>query len=47
MQNTPRKGFHSITPRIVVADAAAQVAFLRTVFEATGEHHAKRPAIAG
>jgi len=28
MQNTPRKGFHSITPRIVVADAAAQVAFL-------------------
>ena len=44
MQNTPRKGFHSITPRIVVADAAAQVAFLRTVFDAAGEHHADRPA---
>jgi len=44
MQNAPRKGFHSVTPRIVVADAAAQVAFLRTVFGATGEEHAERPA---
>jgi len=44
MQNASRKGFHSITPRIVVADAAAQVAFLRTVFDAAGEHHAERPA---
>jgi PhnB protein len=40
----PRRGFHSITPRIVVADAAAQVAFLRTVFDAKGEHEGDRPA---
>lgn len=44
MKNAPRKGFHSVTPRIVVSDAAAQVAFLRSVFDATGEHHANRPA---
>ena len=37
MKAVPREGFHSITPRIVVSDAAAQVAFLRTVFDATGE----------
>jgi hypothetical protein len=41
---TSRRGFHSVTPRIVVADAAAQIAFLRTVFDATGEYHADRPA---
>jgi PhnB protein len=29
---------------MVVADAAAQVAFLRTVFDATGEHVGDRPA---
>jgi PhnB protein len=29
-------GWHSITPRIVVADAAAFVSFLRRVFEAKG-----------
>jgi PhnB protein len=44
VQKGRRKGFHSITPRIVVADSAAQVAFLRSVFDATGEHHAERPA---
>src|SRR5947209_20142989 len=44
MQNGPRKGFHSVTPRILVADAAAQVAFLRTVFDAAGEYQADRPA---
>jgi len=44
MKDAPREGFHSITPRIVVSDAAAQVAFLRTVFDATGEQHAGRPA---
>ena len=42
--SAPRRGFHSVTPRIVVSDAAAQIAFLRTVFDATGEHHADRPA---
>jgi uncharacterized glyoxalase superfamily protein PhnB len=40
----PRAGFHSVTPRIVVSDVAAQIAFLRSVFEATGEYHADRPA---
>src|SRR5258707_12861538 len=41
---TARKGYRSVTPRMVVADAAAQVEFLRTVFGATGEGHADRPA---
>jgi hypothetical protein len=36
MHNTPRKGFHSITPRIVVANVGAQIAFLRAVFDAAG-----------
>ncbi len=44
MQNVPRDGFHSVTPRIVVGDAASQIAFLRTVFHGTGEYHANRPA---
>jgi PhnB protein len=44
MQGIPRHSFHSITPRIVVADPAGQVAFLRTVFNAKGEHHLDRPA---
>jgi len=44
MKTVPRPGFRSVTPRIVVADAAAQIAFLRAVFDATGEHHADRPA---
>jgi len=42
--HAPRPGFHTITPRIVVRDTAAQVSFLRTVFDATGEIHADRPA---
>jgi PhnB protein len=40
----PRRGFHSVTPRLVVSDVAAQVAFLRDVFDATGDVHAGRPA---
>jgi len=40
----PRRGFHSVTPRIVVADAAAQIVFLRTVFDAVGEPRADGPA---
>lgn len=39
-----RKGFRTVTPRIVVADATALVAFLRTVFGATGDYVAGRPA---
>jgi uncharacterized glyoxalase superfamily protein PhnB len=44
MTNAPRAGFHSVTPRIVVADAAGQVSFLQTVFDASGEHQPDRPA---
>src|SRR5262245_24306766 len=36
MKNARRGGFHTVTPRIVVSDAPAQVEFLRTVFDATG-----------
>ena len=39
-----RQGYHSITPRIVVEDVAAQVNFLRTVFGATGTVEPGRPA---
>ena len=38
-----RVGYHSVTPRIVVSDLAAQVQFLRTVFDATGEVDPGRP----
>jgi PhnB protein len=41
---TPRPGYHTITPRIVVADVEAQVQFFRTVFDATGEVLPGRPA---
>jgi PhnB protein len=37
-------GFHSVTPRMVVSDAAGAVEFLRTVFDAVGEVQAERPA---
>jgi uncharacterized glyoxalase superfamily protein PhnB len=40
----PPPGYHSVTPRIVVADVPAQVAFLRSVFGATGDMHPGRPA---
>jgi tRNA-Thr(GGU) m(6)t(6)A37 methyltransferase TsaA len=40
----PREGFRTITPRIVVADAMDQIAFLRAVFGAEGEAHADRPS---
>jgi uncharacterized glyoxalase superfamily protein PhnB/GNAT superfamily N-acetyltransferase len=40
----PPPGYHTVTPRIVVGDVAAQVEFLRTVFGATGDVHGDRPA---
>jgi len=45
-ENRQRQGFHSITPRMVVAvaDLDAQVDFLRTVFGATGAVEPGRPA---
>jgi predicted enzyme related to lactoylglutathione lyase len=39
-----RVGYHSVTPRIVVVDVAGQVAFLRAVFDATGDVEPGRPA---
>jgi predicted enzyme related to lactoylglutathione lyase len=42
--NGPRAGYHSVTPRIVVSDVAAQVHFLEVVFDATGEVDPDRPA---
>lgn len=44
MTRAPRSGFHAVTPRLVVVDTAGQVAFLRAVFGATGEHQEKRPS---
>jgi PhnB protein len=40
----PREGYRSVTPRIVVSDVAAQVEFLRAVFDATGAVDPDRPA---
>ena len=37
-------GFHSVTPRMVVSDVAAEVEFLRAAFDASGDAHADRPA---
>jgi uncharacterized glyoxalase superfamily protein PhnB len=39
-----RPGFHSVTPRLVVSDVPAQIAFLRTVFDAVGTYDESRPA---
>src|SRR5262249_37997485 len=44
MKNEPRAGLHSVTPRMVVSDVAGQIAFLRAVFDATGDAHVGRPA---
>lgn len=38
----PRE-FHSVTPRMVVSDAAAAVEFLRAVFDAVGQLQVGRP----
>lgn len=43
MTHTP-PGWHSVTPRIVVEDAAGLVDFVKLVFEATGELHSSAPA---
>jgi PhnB protein len=41
---SPREGFHSVTPRVVVDGVAAQVDSLRTVFGVTGSVEPVRPA---
>ena len=43
MTNGPG-GWNTVTPRIVVEDAAGFVAFLKSVFEATGEFQAAGPS---
>jgi PhnB protein len=40
----PPAGYHSVTPRMVVADVAYEVDFLQTVFDATGEIEPGKPA---
>jgi PhnB protein len=44
MKYATREGFHSVTPRMVVSDLAGQIAFLRAVFDATGDAPVGRPA---
>jgi PhnB protein len=44
MNREPPAGFHSVTPRMIVADVASEVDFLRAVFGATGEVHSGRPS---
>ena len=39
----PPDGYHTLTTRVVVADVSAQVAFLRTTFDAEGDVVAGRP----
>ncbi len=38
-------GWHSVTPRVVVDDAAGLVEFLRRAFGATGELRSDRPTV--
>jgi len=39
------KGWHTVTPRVVVNDAERLVEFLRQVFDATGECRPDRPSV--
>ena len=40
----PPAGFHTVTPRMVVADVEAEIEFLRVVFAASAEVRPDRPA---
>jgi len=42
--NVAPKGWHTVTPRIVVDEASQLVQFLRQVFGATGEYLEERPS---
>jgi PhnB protein len=44
MSHVVPAGWHTVTPRIVVEDAAALVAFLKRVFDATGEFQSDAPS---
>jgi PhnB protein len=39
------EGWHSLTPRLVVHDAAMQVEFLKQAFGATGDFRTDRPSV--
>ncbi len=39
------EGWHTVTPRISVADPEGLINFLRAVFEATGEYRSDRPSV--
>lgn len=44
MSNAFPPGWHTVTPRIVVEDAAGLIAFLKRVFDATGGSQGDAPA---
>ncbi|HEY3028332.1 MAG TPA: VOC family protein [Pyrinomonadaceae bacterium] len=43
--NVAPKGWHTVTPRIVVDDAGGLVEFLQKVFKATGDYQSDRPSV--
>ena len=43
-KSTP-EGWHSVTPRLVVSDAAMLVEFLKQAFGATGDLQTERPSV--
>jgi PhnB protein len=43
-QYTP-KGWHTVTPRIVVQEAKELIDFIKRVFEASGDYQSDRPAV--
>jgi PhnB protein len=45
MSNSIPDGWHTVTPRLVVRDAAQLVDFLKQVFGATGEFQTERPSV--
>jgi PhnB protein len=45
MSTSPPDGWHNVTPRLVVHDAARLVAFLKHVFAATGDFRDDIPSV--
>jgi len=45
MTKSVPEGWHNVTPRLVVQDAAMQVEFLRRAFSATGEFRDDMPSV--
>jgi uncharacterized glyoxalase superfamily protein PhnB len=44
MKPFQRDGWHAVTPRIFVADVEGLIAYMRTVFDATGQYDPRFPA---